>query len=160
MLSTVNTENKVNTYVIKLEMRPCLLPSDFTTILNILFARRLSDKDCSLRRLINTLAIGTRVKRSFKDSKDPTDDTNEEILVFFKFDQYELPGFKSELISVYEDKLDKREFKILNKSKYLYLIDVPIIRLLQPSEQAYLKRQIDDYLQRKKELGGIELCKH
>ena len=145
-----------HTYVIKLDIFKALTKQDFEFIYNVLFARRYTGESLSLRRLLNNLAISTRLKRTFTDNEDPTDDSNEQVLLFFKFDHVELPRFNSDLISIYEEKVD-REFKVLNSSKYLYLVGVPTIRLLQPSEQAYLLRQIENYVDKKKGLGEIEL---
>jgi hypothetical protein len=145
-----------HTYVIQLDISKALTKQDFEIIYNVLFARRYTGESLSIRRLLNNLALSTRLKRTFTDNEDPTDDSNEQVILFFKFDHVELPRFKSDLISIYEEKVD-REFKLLNRSKYLYLIGVPTIRLLQPSEQAYLLHQIENYVYKKKSLGEIEL---
>ena len=146
-----------HTYVIKLDIFKASTKQDFEFIYNVLFARRYNyTTGESLRRLLNNLALSTRLKRTFTDNEDPTDDSNEQVIIFFSFDYFELPRFKSDLISIYEEKMD-REFKLLNRSKYLYLLGVPTIRLLQPSEQAYLLHQIENYVDKKKGLGEIEL---
>lgn len=146
-----------HTYVIQLDISKALTKQDFEFIYNVLFARRYTGESLSIRRLLNNLAISTRLKRTFTDNEDPTDDSNEQVILFFKFDHVELPRFKSGMISVYEETLDKREFKLLNRSKYLYLVGIPTIRLLQPSEQAYLVRQIENYVEHQKGIGEIEL---
>ena len=153
-----NNKDKSVTYLIRLDISKALTKQDFEFIYNILFARRYTRESLSIRRLLNNLAISTRLKRTFTDtnSEDPTDDSNEQVIVFFKFDHVELPRFNSDLISIYEEKVD-REFKLLNHSKYLYLLGVPTIRLLQSSEQAYLLHQIENYVDKKKGLGEIEL---
>lgn len=144
-----------HTYVIKLDIFKASTKQDFEFIYNVLFARRYTGESL-IRRLLNNLALSTRLKRTFTDNEDPTDDSNEQVIVFFKFDHVELPRFNSDLISIYEEKVD-REFKLLNRSKYLYLLGVPTIRLLQPSEQAYFLHQIENYVDKKKGLGEIEL---
>ena len=106
--------------------------------------------------MLNNLALSTRLKRTFTDNEDPTDDSNEQVIVFFKIDHVELLRFKSGMINIFEEKVD-REFKLLNRSKDLYLVGVPTIRLLQPSQQAYLLHQIENYVDKKKSLGEIEL---
>jgi hypothetical protein len=141
-----------------LDLRHCLFPSDFEFIYNVLFARRYTNEKPSLRKLINTCAITTKLKRTFKASEDPQDDSNDEILIFWKFDLVELPRIKSELISIYEEKQDI-EFKLLNRSKYLYLVGVATVHTLTPPEQYYLLHQIENYIERKKPLGELQVFK-
>ena len=149
-------ENRSVTYLIRLDISKALTKQDFEFIYNILFASRYTGESLSIRRLLNNLAISTRLKRTFTDNEDPTDDSNEQVIIFFKFDHVELLRFKSDLINIFEEKVD-REFKLLNRSKYLYLVGVPTIRLLQPSEQAYFLHQIQNFVDKKKSLGEIEL---
>ena len=114
-------QSQQHTYVIKLDISKALTKQDYEFIYNILFARRYTRETISIRRLLNNLAISTRLKRTFKDNEDPTDDSNEQVIIFFKFKHVELPRFKSDLISVFDEGRDKREFKLLNRSnKTLY----------------------------------------
>jgi len=72
----------------------------------------------------------------------------DEFLIFWKFDQVELPRFKSDLVSVYEEKND-RHFKFLKRSKYFYLVGVPTIHKLSVPEQYYILNQLEKYIERK-----------
>jgi hypothetical protein len=159
IVNTVNIENKETVYVIKIDISKAVLPSDYTTLFNILFCRRFRDNECDIRKLTNNLAKQTRVKRTFTDSENIKDDSNETFLIYFRFDQVQLPRFTSELISVYKEKLDKLEYKRLNKSKYYYLIGIFKIQKLSVPEQFYILHQIESYLNKKIPLGVVELCR-
>jgi hypothetical protein len=144
-------------YVIHMDIGKASTKPDFDFIYNILFARRTPDEKPDLRKLINTIAITSRLKRTFKESEDPKADTVDELLIFWKFDQVELPTFKSDLVSVYEEKND-RDFKFLNRSKYFYLVGVPTIHKLSVPEQHYILHQLEKYLDRKPAKEIKQLC--
>ena len=150
----INEENTVNSYVMKLNLSALALPSDYKTIYNLLFCRRIEDNDCQIRRLVNNIAIRTRVKRTFNSESE--DDLEETFLIFYKFNHIELPRFTNDLISIYDSYLDKHEFTKLNKSKEFHLIPTPVIQSISVPEQYYIKHQIDEFLARKIRLGVVQ----
>lgn len=86
-------QSQQHTYVIQLDIPKASSKQDLEIIYNVLFARRFINEAPSIRKLLNNLALSTRLKRTFTDtnSEDPTDDSNEQVLLFFKFDHVELP---------------------------------------------------------------------
>jgi hypothetical protein len=156
MVMVINENNTINTYVIKLDLRHCLLPEDYRTIFNVLFCRRLDDKDCNIRRLTNTIAINTKVRRTFNEEDD---DSNETFLIYYKFTEVELPRFTNQLISVYHEKRDKSEYKRLGKSKHYKLLGTFKTRILSVPEQYYILHQLEQYIEKKRSKGvRVELC--
>lgn len=155
MLNTATTENVSNTYVIKLDLRHCLLPEDYKTIFNLLFCQRLDDKDCNIRRLTNTIATTTLLRRTFNEEED---DNNETFLIYYKFTEVELPRFTNDLICVYHEKRDKLEYKRLYRSKLYQRLGTLKTRILSVPEQYYILKQLQQYIEKMRSKGVIELC--
>ena len=149
------TDEKVQ-IVIRINLRALLTPNDHQTIYNVLFGRRGVNETPNIRTLVNRYSVGTRTKMTLKDDED-----TDEILIFWRYDDNftTLPRFESELISLYQQRID-RKFDLLSKDKTFLLISTNTVRILSPPELMYLKKQIEDYLDRKKALDEIELlCK-
>ena len=140
----------VNRICIHIRLSSLLLPKDYLTIYKLLFAK---EKTPNLRTLILKLCIGTRLKTTLKEN-----DNEDELLIYFQYDPSlaTLPRFESDLISVYQEKKD-RKYKILNKDKSFRLIGTNTVRLLSPPELMYLRTQLENYIERKKPLAEIDL---
>lgn len=84
-------QSQQHTYVIQLDIPKASSKQDLEIIYNVLLL--VINEAPSIRKLLNNLALSTRLKRTFTDtnSEDPTDDSNEQVLLFFKFDHVELP---------------------------------------------------------------------
>ena len=123
---------------IHIRLSSLLLPKDYLTIYKLLFAK---EKTPNLRTLILKLCIGTRLKTTLKEN-----DNEDELLIYFQYDPSlaTLPRFESDLISVYQEKKD-RKYKILNQDKSFRLIGTNTVRVLSPPELFYLKKQLSDY---------------
>ena len=145
-----------HTYVIKLDLKYAELSSQWSMIWDILFSRRYTNDIPNIHKLINTIALSTRVRRSFND---PDNENDETICMFYRFDYVELPRFTSPLISVWSEKLDPREFKRCNKSDYLYLLSTDIIRFLHPSEQTYILKTIQNYIDHYLPRNSVKILK-
>ena len=146
-------DNNVRTVIIKLNLG-LLTPKDYLTIQKILFANDVKlNKSLTILTLIHRLCIRTRIKMTFKNGDD-----QDEILIFWKYDPNlaTLPRFESDLISVYQEKKE-RKYNLLNQNKSFRLIGTNTVRLLSPPELMYLRTQIINFIDRKKELGEIEL---
>ena len=146
------TDNNVR-IVIKINLGELFTPTDSQTVYKLLFAD--INKSLNIQALIHKMCIKTRTKMTLKD------DDNQEVLIYWKLDSNlaTLPRFQSDLISLYEEKKD-REFKLLDKNNMYRLIGTNTVRGLSPPELFYLKKQLSDYIDRKKQLGEVELlCK-
>ena len=146
----------IGIFVIRINLGVLLTPNDHQTVYNLLFGRRGQNETPNIRTLVNRISIGTRTKMTLKDEED-----QDEILIFWRYDDNftTLPRFESNLISLYQQKID-RKFDLLNKDKTFLLISTNRVRILSPPELMYLKTQIQTYLDRKKPLGEIDLlCK-
>lgn len=141
-------ENTCHTYAIKLDLKYAELPSQWSVIWDLLFARRYINDIPSITKLTNIIGLGTRVRR---------DPDNENICIFYRFDYVELPRIYSQLISVYEEKLDSREFKRCNRSDYL--LSTETIRLPQPSEQTYILKIIQNYVNHYLKRNAVKILK-
>ena len=147
------TDNNVR-IVIKINLGELFTPTDSQTVYKLLFAD--INKSLNIQALIHKMCIKTRTKMTLKD-----DDNQDEVLIYWKLDSNlaTLPRFQSDLISLYEEKKD-REFKLLDKNNMYRLIGTNTVRGLSPPELFYLKKQLSDYIDRKKQLGEVELlCK-
>lgn len=80
MSNTVNTTNKENKYVIKINFQHALTPQHFEILYDLMFARRYVGEKPSIQKLINNIAIQTRTRRTFTNNDDDdanlTDDSN------------------------------------------------------------------------------------
>lgn len=144
----------VRTVIIKLNLG-FLLPKYHLVINKILFANDVKlNKSPDLLVLIHRLCIRTRVKMTFKD-----EDEKDELLIFWRFfpNLTTLPHFESDLISVINEKDDSRKFKFLNQNKNFKLIGTNTVSVLSPPELLYLKHTMDQYLNRKKPIGEVEI---
>ena len=137
-------------FCILIRLSSLLLPKDYLTVYKLLFAK---EKTPNLRTLILKSCIGTRLKTTLREN-----DSEDELLIYFQYDPSlaTLPRFESDLISVYQEKED-RKYKILNQDKSFRLIGTNIVRILSPPELFYLKKQLSDYIDRKTALGEIQL---
>ena len=137
-------------FCILIRLSSLLLPKDYLTIYKLLFAK---EKTPNLRTLILKLCIETRLKTTLKEN-----DNEDELLIYFQYDPSlaTLPRFESDLISVYQEKED-RKYNLLNQNKSFRLIGTNTVRLLSPPELMYLRTQLENYIERKKPLGEIDL---
>ena len=130
--------------VIHINLAALLSPKDHLTISKILFANDVN-KSPNILALIHKVCVKTRVKMTFKGEDDQY-----EILIFWKYDANftTFPRFESDLISVYEEKEDCREFKLLNQNKQFQLIGTNTVSVLSRPEQLWLKYRFNQYLDR------------
>lgn len=139
------------------------LPEDFRIIYSLLWCREYDYRDCNLRRLINSLAIKTRLRRTFNESDNEFDDTNETLLIYYRFNEnILLPRFTSKVISVFNARKDKREYTRFNKDKFFQILGTGKIAKLSISEQNFVLHKLEEYVDSKLKTtkGEIEiLCK-
>ena len=137
--------------VIRINLCGLLTPKDYQTISNIFFGRRYKTTP-EIQTLVKLLAIATRTKMTLKEES-----TQDSILVFYRYDGnlITIPTFTSDLLSVYES--SNTEYKRLSKDDSYLLIGTNNFKTLSPPEVYYLKKQIEDYLERAKGLGEVEL---
>ena len=148
------TDEKVQ-IVIRINLYALLTPKDYQTIFNILFGRRYKTTP-EIQTLVKLLAIATRTKMTLKEES-----TQDSILVFWRYDNLttNIPTFTSDLLSVYES--SDIEYKRLSKDDSYLLIGTNNFKTLSPPEVYYLKKQIEDYLERAKGLGEVKIiCKN
>ena len=128
--------------VIKINVGELLTPTDFQTVYKLLFAD--INKTQNLSTLILKLCIGTRLKTTLKEN-----DNEDELLIYFQYDPSlaTLPRFESDLISVYQEKKD-RKYRLFNQNKSFRLIGTNTVRLLSPPELMYLRTQIINFIDR------------
>jgi hypothetical protein len=139
-------------FVIKINLGELLTPSDFQTIYKLLFTD--INKTQNIQALIHKICIKTRTKMTLKDDND-----KDEVLIYWRYDPNlaTLRSFESDLISLYHEKEDKRKFNLLNHNTNFRLIGTNTVRQLSPPELMYLRTQLENYINRKKPLGEIEL---
>ena len=129
--------------VIHIHLFALLSPKDHLIISKILFANDVN-KSPDLLALIHKLCMKTRVKMTFKDE----DDGQDELLIYWKNDSSftTFPRFESKLFSVYNEREDNRQFKLLNQNKHFQLIGTNTVSVLSRPAQLWLKYQLDEYL--------------
>ena len=139
-------------FVIRINLGSLLLPSDFQTVYKLLFAD--INKTQNIQALIHKICIKTRTKMTLKDEDD-----QDEILVYWRYSPHliTLRSFESNLLTLYHEKEDKRKFNLLNHNTNFRLIGTNTVRQLSPPELMYLRTQLENYIERKKLLGEIQL---
>ena len=152
----VNRVNMVLVYVIKISLRHILLPFEYKIIMDLLFQSKYSEEYRTLTNLRNIMSTSTRLRKNFNDNDNVIEET---WYIFYKVDdQSELPRFESDLISVYEEHQDRREWKKLLSLHEFKVLGTNVIRLLKVSEYMYIKSQLDRYVE-KYEPRGLVTCK-
>ena len=128
-------------------------PKDYQTVYNILFGRRYK-QTTEIQTLVKLSAIATRTKMTLKEES-----TQDSILVFCRYDPNLttniIPTFSSDLLSVYDS--SDIEYKRLSKDDSYLLIGTNNFKTLSPPEVFYLKKQIEDYLERAKGFGEVKI---
>jgi hypothetical protein len=153
-----NLKDQIVRIVIKINLGALLVKSDYEILYNLLFVRKDKTEIPSIISCVYNLCVGTRLKVSQDFFKSKGEDG--EILIFWRINKSltEIQPIESDLISVYEEKLD-RKFRLYQKNQNYHLISTDTVRLLSPPETMYLKHQLDEYVQKRKPLGQIELLK-
>ena len=140
-------------FVIKINLGELLTPTDFQTVYKMLFADN-ANKMQNIQALIHKICIKTRTKMTLKD-----DDDKDEVLIYWRYSPHltTLRSFESNLLTLYHEKEDKRKFNLLNHNTNFRLIGTNTVRQLSPPELMYLRTQLENYIERKKPLGEIQL---
>jgi hypothetical protein len=152
--NTVNHES-ISRFCILIKFSHLLTKSEYEAVYNVLFTRRNPSEQPSIRKCLNSLAIGTKTKKTFNE-----DDDQDEILITWRYDKWltPIPRFETDWIGVYEEGED-RKFKLLQKDNQFHLIGTNHVRLLSPPELFYLRKQLLDFIDRKKPLGVLQILK-
>lgn len=140
-------------FVLKINLGELLTPTDFQTVYKMLFADN-ANKMQNIQALIHKNCIKTRTKMTLKDEDD-----KDEILIYYRYSPNLtiLRSFESNLLTLYHEKEDKRNFKSLDHNTNYRLIGTNTVKVLSPPELFYLKKQLSDYIDRKTALGEIQL---
>jgi hypothetical protein len=102
------------------------------------------------------MSTSTRLRKNFNENDNVIEET---WYIYYKTDdQSILPRFESDLISVFEERKDKIEWKKILSLSDFRVLGTNKIRLLSVSEYMYIKSQLDRYLE-KYEPRGLVPCK-
>lgn len=83
----------VNRFCILIKLSHLLTKSEYEAVYNVLFARRNPTEHPTIRKCLNSLAIGTRTKKTFNEDED-----EDKILITWRYDKSltTIPRFESE----------------------------------------------------------------